>query len=207
MFSQVGHFTAFRLFDVPDLLARDLSKLSAFASAWYGHQSQKEFNKDLPTKIILPSDLLPIEETPQKKLVLEAAQDLASYLRIGITSLSVSAHWDEIPPKEAENQGLHAFLDKVGKDTFLYANHHSAAGFRDEYKTMYHKTPFVNPFVRWRWSIGSTGTSEDYKEAVRRMDVYKQWFLEEIFQVGKVNTFVVMQSEDVVPKYRDDPPP
>jgi len=39
------------------------------------------------------------------------------------------------------------------------------------------------------------------------MDVYKAWFLENVMQVGKMNTFVVMQSEDVKPLYRDDAPP
>lgn len=42
---------------------------------------------------------------------------------------------------------------------------------------------------------------------MQRMKVYKDWVLETLLQVGKRNTFVVMQSEDVIPKYRDDPPP
>ncbi len=42
---------------------------------------------------------------------------------------------------------------------------------------------------------------------MRRMDVYKQWFLKVVMQSGVKNCFVVMQSEDVTPKHRDDPPP
>ena len=40
-----------------------------------------------------------------------------------------------------------------------------------------------------------------------RMNVYKEWFLNTVMQVGKRNTLVVMQSEDVEPKYREDDPP
>ena len=42
---------------------------------------------------------------------------------------------------------------------------------------------------------------------MRRMDIYKDWFLNVVMQVGQRTTFVVTQSEDVGLKYRDDPPP
>ena len=50
-------------------------------------------------------------------------------------------------------------------------------------------------------------SKEAHEEAMRRMDVYKTWFLKVVMQMEKTNTFIVMQSEDVSPKYRDDPPP
>ena len=42
---------------------------------------------------------------------------------------------------------------------------------------------------------------------MRRMDVYKQWFLKVVMQSGVKNCFVLMQSEDMTLKYREDPPP
>jgi hypothetical protein len=44
---------------------------------------------------------------------------------------------------------------------------------------------------------GSKITREQYEEGMRRMNVYKHWFVKTVMQVGKFNTFVVMQSEDV----------
>lgn len=102
---------------------------------------------------------------------------------------------------------MHEYLEKVGRDTFLYANYHSAAAFRDSYRKKYGRKPFVSKFVQWRWDVGSKVSREEHEEAMRRMDVYKDWFSETIMQVGKSNSFVVMQSEDVIPKYRDDPGP
>jgi len=55
--------------------------------------------------------------------------------------------------------------------------------------------------------LGSTTTQTQHLEGIRRMDLYKQWFLETVMQVGMMNTVVVMQSEDVKPMYRDDAPP
>ena len=65
----------------------------------------------------------------------------------------------------------------------------------------------MSEFVQWRWQIGSAITREEHEDAMLRMNVYKLWFLESVMQVGKKNTMVVMQSEDVEPKYRKDPPP
>ena len=42
---------------------------------------------------------------------------------------------------------------------------------------------------------------------MRRLDVYRRWFLEHVMEAGKKSTLLVMQSEDVKPNYRDDPPP
>lgn len=39
------------------------------------------------------------------------------------------------------------------------------------------------------------------------MKIYESWFLSTVLRVGSFNTLVVMQSEDVKPNYRDDPPP
>ena len=42
---------------------------------------------------------------------------------------------------------------------------------------------------------------------MQRMRVYEQWFLKEVMQVEKFNSFLMSQSEDVKPMYRDDLPP
>ena len=42
---------------------------------------------------------------------------------------------------------------------------------------------------------------------MRRMKVYEEWFLKAEMRVGTANSLVVMQSEDVKPNYREEPPP
>ena len=54
---------------------------------------------------------------------------------------------------------------------------------------------------------GSKYTLEQHEEGMRRMNVYKPWFLQTVMQVGKLNIFVVMQNEDVKPMYCDETPP
>ena len=207
IFPQDGMFTVFKHFDVPGIFARDLDKLAAFAKTWYGTRLTEGNAENLPPRVILPTDLLPEEDNPQKKIVLDFLEDFESFLHIKADRIQLSELWAQSPPKEAEGQGMHEYLDDVGRDTFLYANYHSGTAFHDRYCKKFGKKPFSSKFVQWRWKVGSTISNEVHEEAMRRMDVYKNWFLNVVMQVGEMGTFVVMQSEDVSPKYRDDPPP
>ena len=201
-------FTLFKRFDVPGIFARDFTKLAGFASKWYGVGSPG-INVDvsgLPKSIIVLTDPM-TKDTAQGQIVLDFVQDMEAHFGIKAERISVSDRWDQIPPVEATGQGLHDFLAKVGKDTFLYAIYHSTASFREGYAERFGKKPFVSPFVQWRWDVGRTVTKEANVEATRRMDIYKQWFLDAVVQTDIRNALVVMQSEDVSPKYRDDPPP
>ena len=201
-------FKVFKHFDVPGIFSRDLTKMASFANKWYGAGSP-EIDVDasgLFKSIIVLTDLM-TEDTAQGQVILDFVQDLESHLGVKAERVSMSDRWDQSPPREASGQRLHDFLAKVGKDTFLYASYHSAASFREGYVERFGKKPFVNPFVQWRWDVGRTVTKEACVEATRRMDIYKQWFLGSVMQTDTRNALVIMQSEDVSPKYRDDPPP
>jgi len=56
-------------------------------------------------------------------------------------------------------------------------------------------------------NIGKKYTQEQFNEGIRRLDIYKQWWLDSILEIKEADTLVVMQSEDVKPNYRDDKPP
>ncbi|KAL9597860.1 MAG: hypothetical protein Q9219_004881 [cf. Caloplaca sp. 3 TL-2023] len=207
MFLQDGMFTVFKTFDVPGIFARDLKKLASFMSRWYGNRLSNELPEYLGPRIVLPIDLLPKDDNPQKRVVLDFLRSFETYWENKAERSSLSALWAEDPPKEADGQGLYEYLEKVGKDTVLYANYHSAAAFRDKYLETHGRQPFVSKFVQWRWNVGSKVSREEHEEAMGRMKVYKDWALHRILQVGKRSPLVMMQSEDVTPKYRDDPPP
>ncbi|KAF2033333.1 hypothetical protein EK21DRAFT_109130 [Setomelanomma holmii] len=57
------------------------------------------------------------------------------------------------------------------------------------------------------WKVGKQYSKEQFDEGIRRLDIYKQWWLETILEMWSKDTVVVMQSEDVKPSYRDDAPP
>ncbi|KAI4092830.1 MAG: hypothetical protein L6R37_007510 [Teloschistes peruensis] len=190
VFPQDGMFTVFKTFDVPGNFARDLDKLASFATKWYGDRLPKKSTKHLLSRIVLPIDLLPEDDTPQQRVFLDFLKDFETHMGITADRISVSALWAENPPKEADGQGMH-----------------DAAAFRDKYLQLHGRQPFVSKFVQWRWNVGSKVSKEEHEEAMQRMKAYEDWVLDTVLQMGKRNTFVVMQSEDVTPKYRDDPLP
>lgn len=56
-------------------------------------------------------------------------------------------------------------------------------------------------------SVGETYTEAQHIEGMRRLDIYKQWWLDVVLEVRKRETVVVMGSEEVNPNYRDDAAP
>lgn len=109
----------------------------------------------------------------------------------------------------------------MGVDTFCYGVYHELDQFRDAYHAKYHKEPYVNPVTRWRWyvcpyycvlnlhafrDIAQTVTRRQHDDAVDRMAIYKQWFLDKILQVGQRNTLLVLPITNQAVDYRDVPP-
>ncbi|KAF2229188.1 amidase signature enzyme, partial [Viridothelium virens] len=207
IFSSEGMFTVFPLFDVPGLFSRDLDKLVSFAEGWYAHVQCDNRIDGLPLSIVAPEDFAPPGDSPQKRVVQQIVTDFEAYLGIDSRKLSISALWEQTPPVEAGKESLHSYLKDCAASTFLYANYHSTADFRNAYYRKFQKKPFVSPFVRWRWNIGASISKEEHEEGLHRLEVYKRWFLDRGMEVGKKNTLVIMQSEDVKPNYRDDQHP
>lgn len=206
VFSQDEMFTVFKDFDVPGIFARDLSRLALFAEKWYEDRLEGfQTTADLPRKIILPLDLLHTENTPQKRIVLDFVKDLETHLKVKADRISISDLWAQKPPDAAKRQGLHEFWGLQAKTRFCMQI--TIALARDKDRQPFGNAPFVNPFVQWRWKVGSIVTKEEHEESMRRMTVYKQWFFDVVMQVGVKDSFVIMQSEDVELKYKDDPPP
>ena len=52
--------------------------------------------------------------------------------------------------------------------------------------------------------LASKITQEQRDEAIRRLEVYRQWFLREVMQAKKYNTIVIIPIENISPRYRDE---
>ncbi|KAF7512942.1 hypothetical protein GJ744_012045 [Endocarpon pusillum] len=172
-----GMFTIFDHFDVPGIFARDFRKLSHFAFEWYADVLRKRETNNLHHSVVLITDSLPGDTASQTQLVTEFARDLATFLKVEVRPVSMTALWEQTTPTAANGKSLHNYLREVGANTFLYLNYHAAAGFRDQYYEEYGRKPFISPFVEWRWSIGKKYGPEDYADGMERMRVYGEWFL------------------------------
>lgn len=104
----------YRHFDVPGLLARDLSKMAEFINLWYQSQAKKPAaptQNELPVALIFPTDSESPETTLQSAIVNDMVRDFENFLGLKARRVSISSLWKEKSPPEAEGQSLHYMKD------------------------------------------------------------------------------------------------
>ena len=111
-----------RQFDTPCFFGRDVKEFKKFAKFWYGDKLpgstpdvswRSESTSDsaqLRRSLILPSQLLNVGSSEQRKILGAFVDDLQEFLDVPLDRTSIDDVWDEKPPPEAGGQALKAFL-------------------------------------------------------------------------------------------------
>lgn len=200
-----GIVLTFLAFDTPCFFSRNIKSFAHFAKIWF-RKDYLEKPLALPPLLIYSTDYLPVPNDSQMQLLDIFVEDMEGFLDTKITKLSISALWDKSTPKEAQDVSVHEYLKDAGTNSFIYEFYHSTDQFRAEYQEKYHKSPFVNPFVQWRWDLGKSITKAQRDEEIQRLEVYKTWFLQHVLQVGARGAIIVLPIANVEPNYRDKTP-
>ncbi|KAF2502329.1 amidase signature enzyme [Lophium mytilinum] len=201
-----GLVSSFKLFDTPSFLGRNLQQMRSFASAWYGSRISTKNLKPI-SALIWPSDFWESINPAQRKLAQDFVGDLESFLGIQQEAVSFADEWSRAPPQEAASESQSDFMKDATKDAFWYDDYHALDSFRTDYQSKFNKQPYVSPPVRAQWESASKIDPAQRDEAVRRINVYRQWFLSAIMASEKRNALVILPIENVSPRYRDQPPP
>lgn len=202
-----GMWPTFLQFDTPVILSRDLVKIASIAPLWCSLVSPiSEVAPPKPLSILYPEDYLPKDGKEHLQHLDSFVDDLKSSTTGTVEKISVTQKWQDSCPKDCEGQDLKEYLSDVIVQTFYYAFYHSQTSFRDRYFEKYQKEPYVNSFVKWRWNLGRKVTQEQHQEGLRRLEVYKSWFLKEVMGGPEKNSILVMPISEGVPNYRDHPP-
>lgn len=107
-------------------------------------------------------------------------EDLGTSIDGTLERVSIRQKWLDSAPNACEGQGLEAYLGDVVVQTIYHDFYHSQTSFRDHYMKKYGKEPHVNSFVKWRWNLGRGVTQEQHQEGLRRLEVYKTLFLNQV---------------------------
>ena len=117
-----------RQFDTPCFFGRDVKEFKKFAKCWYGdklprntpdvlsssHETRRfgstSDSPQLRRSLILPSQLLNVGSSEQRKILGAFVDDLQDFLDVPADRTSIDDVWDENPPQEARGQALKAFL-------------------------------------------------------------------------------------------------
>jgi len=194
----------FTTFDSPALFGRDINMFEIIVGTWIDEKPASYDN--LPVSILYLSDYLPLKNEVQMRLVDDFLSDFELAQGVRAKKVSVAEQWKTSAPSEVGGASLDEYFKDVGVNTFCYGLYHALDDFRAEYHEKYDKEPYVNPVTRWRWDVAKTVTPAQHVDAMHRMDVYKNWFLEQILQIGKQNTLLVLPITTQAPDYRDAAP-
>ena len=200
-----GYIPSFRRFDVPVFYGRDIEGCKHFANHWYGKNSLRSMSRRLPLSIVYPSDYVSvISNRDQLELIEKFTSDLEASFRVERRTVSFDALWSNSPPAEANCQSLQEHMRYACRNSFFHDDYHSFHQFREDYFRHYSKTPYVSPPVRWQWERSAEITRDERDEAVARLEVYRDWFSQEVMQADTHLTVVIIPIENISPRYRDD---
>ncbi|MCJ1461355.1 hypothetical protein MMC28_011737 [Mycoblastus sanguinarius] len=149
-------------YDTIGFLSRDLGSLHHIAESAL---ELKAFDSP-PKRILYPIDFFPHSNAKQQAMVNDYVDVLESYLGVKRTTFSFVERWSQCPPEEAGGKPLKEFLSKSGYYPFFYDGYHEYDQFRDDYRQVFGKEPYVGPYMRFRWFAGLLSTrAETNKEA------------------------------------------
>lgn len=202
-----GMWPTFLQFDTPVILSRDLIKIASIAPLWCRLESSiSAVASSEPLSILYPEDYLPKDDKAHRQHLDFFVDDLKSSTTGIVERFSITQKWRDSCPQACEGQDLKEYLSDVIVQTFYYSFYHSQASFRAKHFEKYQKEPYVNSFVKWRWNLGRNVTQEQHQEGLRRLEVYKSWFLNEVMGGLEKKSILVMPISEGVPNYRDHPP-
>jgi Asp-tRNA(Asn)/Glu-tRNA(Gln) amidotransferase A subunit family amidase len=200
-----GMRPTFVQFDTPAILSRDLIKIASIAPLWCNLEPSTITTTE-PLSILYPEDYLPKDNREHMQHLDSFVSDFGKFSNSAVRKFSIAEQWQESSPKDSEGQILKDYLNDVVVQTFYHGFYHSQTMFRNKYFEKHHKQPYVNAFVNWRWNLGKNVTPKQHQEGLRRLKVYKSWFLKEVMGGPKKATIMVMPISEGLPNYRDCPP-
>ncbi|KAJ5713601.1 uncharacterized protein N7483_010782 [Penicillium malachiteum] len=195
-------------FDKPVVFARSFSILKATAQVWISKSINptpcpKEYN------IIYPFDYLPVENTEQMQLIDSFVEDMRAALPAKITKFSIREAWKRSHPPETPEDFDDYPINTVER-VYYYVFYHSFTVFREKYAEKHdRKPPYVLPSLQYRWEKGAAVSEEEHKDAVQRMNTYKEWLLNVMLaeSTSEAEILVVLPIANAAPNYRDEPSP
>ncbi|KAJ5106161.1 hypothetical protein N7456_002836 [Penicillium angulare] len=215
---------SFPRFDSPAMYTRSIDSLEKYVGVWLGQDNTTYDDNQLPLAIIYLTDFLPLQNEKQMKLIDAFFTDADAATGVKTEKISLADNWKASPPEGATDISIHDYLKDVGVNTFVYDVYHTMANFREEYQKKFDRNPYINPNTRFRWLVKfpisfwiSTNrkkrelakeiSTEEHEEGMRRLEVYKGWFLEHILQTEKRNALVILPITSQEVDYKETPPP
>jgi len=174
--------------------------------SWYATSLSPQPDKKLLWKILWPTDFLPVANAEQMRALGDFATDLSKYLGVEPQTLNLADTWDKSTPTEAHGKAMHQYLENAQEHGFFWDAFHCFDDYRKQHEEKFNAPPYTTEVVRWMWGIGRLINKDQRDEALRRFDVFREWFLDNILKPKEQKAIMLLPIEMLEPRYRDDPP-
>lgn len=196
---------SFPRFDSAAMYTRDIASMEKWVGAWLDEEPASYENSSI--SVVYLTDFLPVSNSDQMVLIDDFIGDLEKVYNVKREKVSIAETWKTSPPKETEDLSVQDYLKDVGVNSFVYDVYHLMDKFRHEFRDKFSCDPYINPVTRFRWDLAKLISGEEHAEAMKRLDIYKDWLLEHILQPSKRNVLLVLPITSQEADYREDPPP
>ncbi|UPK93500.1 hypothetical protein LCI18_004435 [Fusarium solani-melongenae] len=158
------------------LLGRSLEDLLDITTKTLDQQPQEPKS---PKRVLYPVDLISVDET-QREALGGFVTTLDELLGVEAQSIDIGAIWAENPPDEASDEDMQAYMKHAPFRSWCYEFYHAFDEFRHEYRQKTQKEPFAESTPQFFWDKCKATTETEYRENLRRLEIYRQWFHENI---------------------------
>ncbi|GAP82416.1 putative glutamyl-tRNA amidotransferase subunit A [Rosellinia necatrix] len=204
-----GMWSGVPMVDTPCVFSRSINTITKLATEWaqQGRGSPQKLG-ELPPYLLFITDPLGPEESLQKDIAISFLRDVERFLGIPAKQLSVPDAWNNDPPIEALGLSISEYLDaNVATRTYVYTFWKRIQIFLSEFEAQQHRMPYIPPPKGIRmWDGARKVKPEEHQESMVRWNVFRNWLLDKVLCVRKMNTLLVWPITEVQTRYRDEWP-
>ncbi|KAI0421194.1 amidase signature domain-containing protein [Xylaria grammica] len=182
--------------DTAGFFARSVIDFRVFGRSWYG--SKMAPSQDFTQLLYANSEFekFPVDvRTAMNSFV----DDMVQVMGRPKTLLDIATVWDG---EEASivKKTLNEYLSTTLAQIQLFDCYNNNLKFREEFRKLHGREPYVNPMIRFKWELGSLLTPEQYEQACGEQEFYRMFLRHRIF--GD-NAVLVLPGGSPKPQYRD----
>lgn len=155
------------------------------------------------TKLLFPVDFFHSWPEEYLNAVEPVISKLEDFLKVKRILIDIRAKFRE--EEIGGSKSMEEYLETTTAHIQLYDCYRNCLPFLKEYETTFNKTPFADPYIKYKWGLGKALTDEQYQEAITQRNVYRDWMLSTILPQSSdsdFSTILIMPNGYMDPFYR-----
>ncbi|KAJ4313535.1 hypothetical protein N0V84_009353 [Fusarium piperis] len=170
------------------LLSRSLEDLFDITNKALDQHSREP---EPPKRVLYPVDMMSVDEKQQEALD-HFVTTLEDLLGVEAQRIDIGAIWAENPPDEASDEGMQAYMRHAPFRSWCYEYYHAFGEFRHEYRQKTQREPFAESTPQFFWDKCKATTETEYRKDLKRLEIYRQWFHENIMTTPNADAILVL---------------